>query len=206
MSDTPQEPTLAERLRMYRQAAENASKASDEMEHAASFIPRKYRYPSPSGDAYLTGHDDATREAAARIKALEARVRELESQLATAEQQRDTAQEQVVDLLTPKVLASQPSPAAVGVVGKVIGYANVMPGSMLSMKVMPSKSEAEAQRILGDHVVALVDPDSIVPLQSRSAIAEWTGTTIRWGRGLEKAYTNPCGLYAGQLQPAREET
>jgi hypothetical protein len=239
MSEPTQEPTLAERLRAYRKAVENAKKASDERHHAASFVPQEYLYPYLRADDYLRGHDDATREAAAMIDALEvhrnddalriesltARVRELEAArndtaaaLALANQQQQAyyarlqeLEAQLADAKKERIPSWHKSPSAVGVVGEV-RYGVEHNAGCMHQWTYRNETSARAARdgFAFGRVVAIVDPDAIVPLASKEPQA-WRDDITGIAFDTRELAADCCDttvtpLYPGLAQPAREES
>jgi hypothetical protein len=203
VSNPTQEPTLEERLRDLRDAEERRDAASGEITALLPFVPQ-WLHSCQLREAYLRGcedtrtvmaeeiaHlracavlDDATREAEARIAALEARVRELQA---------------------------QPAAGAVGVVGEV-RYGVEIDDGFIHRWIYSNEDSARA--VSFDHfhsrIVAIVDPEAVVPLTSKEPVA-WRddddGDPWRIREtALEGCRTTVTPLYPGLAQPAREES
>jgi hypothetical protein len=107
-------------------------------------------------------------------------------------------------------LAKQPQPAAVGVVGAVLGY-GITDGKLIGPWIDETRDRAEQRlRVSSSYnrVVAIVDPDAIVPLASGTA-ARWRHDQLDrvWHhRDLAACagYGTVSPLYPGLAQPAQE--
>jgi hypothetical protein len=151
--------TLAEKLRAWVEAREQAHAVEQEIRESQGRM-----FSGEEVRDYLSGHDDAKAESAEEIavlreegKRLTARVRELEATLLDEHSRR--AQEEA-------------KPAAVGVVGDVLGYTNLYEGRRFGGWYATAQDAKQGSLTGAPRVVAIVDPAQIVPLAS--------GEPVRW--------------------------
>lgn len=188
MSETT-EPTLAERLLRWPDATTEMELAEDEVS-----LTEAEQWSHDRRYGYVRGYDDARAECAAEIAALRARVEELES-LALDEHSR-LAQEEA-------------RPAAVGVVGSVRWGLVSLPKTLVAFTFSERDEAQERATALGDgyRVVAIVDPDAMVPLQSTEPEV-WLNDddgfqyTYRHSAA-DNSKTTVTPLYLGQPQEVR---
>lgn len=200
MSNPTQEPTLAERLRARFDAHEEWRKKEAELNALASNLPEEWKEWN-KGKAYLTGHDDAMRKAQATIDALTARVRELEARLYGHDNALDCLNERAQPV-------AQPSPAAVGVVGEVRYGVETNTGHMHQWSYT---NEASARAVLDrfafGRVVAIVDPDSIVPLVGKEPVRWLDSSGSAWRSRANCEMHGGASVipaYPGLAQPAQQ--
>jgi hypothetical protein len=192
--------TLAETLRAWAEACKVFEDAATRRRETHDAVPEEYRYADRAED-YLRGYDDAKAEAAHT----EMLLREAQDELANANARlRELAAELAVRMTVPEA-----QPAAVGVVGAVRW------GRMDALDCMADgtcDSIESAKRLAAashyNRVVALVDPDAIVPLASGTA-ARWRHDQLDrvWHhRDLAACagYGTVSPLYPGLAQPAQE--
>jgi hypothetical protein len=157
--------TLAEQLRAYLDADKALASALEALDNTAAAT-----WGDDKRACYLSGHDDAKAESAEEIavlreegKRLTARVRELEANNR--------------DLLSTKVIVCDDhevheQPAAVGVVGAVLGYTNLYEGNRFGGWYTTAQDAKKGSLTGAPRVVAIVDPAQIVPLAS-GKVARW---------------------------------
>ena len=187
--------TLAEKLRAWEGSEENFSAA-----RAALVGTPADAWDDDMRFCYLRGHDDAKAESAANVEmsrnqidALTARVRELEATL--LDEHSRLAQEEA-------------QPAAVGVVGAVKYAATRMRDGVLSTRAQFTRHMADVdaekcKSVNGENyrVVAIVDPDAIVPLASAEPVYYADKHDVIH---LSKPGVTVTPLYPGIAQPAQE--
>jgi hypothetical protein len=159
--------TLAEKLRAWQ----NAKSAVTDMRDA---VPDDWRSADFNTVAlYLRGYDDAKAETAN----VEMHLREADHELANANARVRELEANNRDLLSTKVIVCDDhevheQSAAVGVVGAVLGYTNLYEGNRFGGWYTTAQDAKKGSLTGAPRVVAIVDPDAIVPLAS--------GTPVRW--------------------------
>jgi hypothetical protein len=189
--------TLAETLRELETRREEKRAAEAAYLDVADRVPEDLRnWLAQAG--YLRGYDDAKAEAAHT----EMLLREAQDELANAQARvQALAAELAVRMTVPEA-----QPAAVGVVGAV-RWGHLRNGQLLA-RVFDTLRDATLCEAHEVRVVALVDPDAIVPLASGTA-ARWRHDQLDrvWHhRDLAACagYGTVSPLYPGLAQPAQE--
>jgi hypothetical protein len=196
--------TLAETLRAYFEADAAYAVAEHAMQHTIAS-----EWTDDERAQYLRGYDDAKAEAAH----VEMLLREAQDELANA----NARVQQLAAELAVRMTVPETQPAAVGVVGAVIGYAVqrehdgvLISGRARTKKVTDDNLPTYEAGFPGMRfrVVAIVDPDAIVPLASGTA-ARWRHDQLDrvWHhRDLAACagYGTVSPLYPGLAQPAQE--
>ena len=189
--------TLAETLRELAERREEKRAAEAAYLDVADRVPEDLRnWLAQAG--YLRGYDDAKAEAAH----VEMLLREAQDELANAQARvQALAAELAVRMTVPEA-----QPAAVGVVGAV-RWGHLRNGQLLA-RVFDTLRDATLCEAHEVRVVALVDPDAIVPLASGTA-ARWRHDQLDrvWHhRDLAACagYGTVSPLYPGLAQPAQE--
>jgi hypothetical protein len=192
--------TLADALRMLMTAEDVLEK-----------LDPKTVWNDDMAKLYLRGHDDRQSE----IDALHAHIVAQADREQQLEKQRNAAQDRVRELEATlldehsRLAQAQAQPAAVGVVGSVrwgrmytqAGFAN-----QLMMGTFANRADAEKILSVPHRVVAIVDPDAIVPLASAKVVGVISPSGSLFGRDkLNAAGWSDCApVYPGIAQPAQE--
>jgi hypothetical protein len=198
------EPTLAEKLRDWVGKADVAHEAQGAERFARLAAEEDGITLLRDARTYLRGHDDRQSE----VDALTARVNDLESMVESMEKENSAQAARVREL--------EAQPAAVGVVGAVRYGArfdsngNVAALTFDSLEVAREfySTKSTKSQPWRASVVAIVDPDAIVPLAS-GRVARWVDDESRivyMSRELatEENETTVTPLYPGIAQPAQE--
>jgi hypothetical protein len=195
---------LAEALREIVESA-------DAMQKARAALPEGYELWSASrARDYLRGYDDAKQEMDPYIEKLERgneefdmRNRELMDELTNANARVRELEAALLDEHS-RLAQEEAQPAAVGVVGALLGH-SVLNGYDVLVTTMLC-SQAEALRIArqpGDRVVAIVDPAQIVELASGEPLNRCVDSDGLLYWKADYSVRADAKLYVG-AQPAQE--
>jgi hypothetical protein len=209
--------TLAETLRELAERRDAKRQAEEAYLNVAARVPEDLRHWLAQSE-YLRGYDDRQPEIDALQAELAAARQEFAEWLGASRKALDThaaLQERVRELESTildehsRLAQEEAKPAAVGVVGTVLGY--TLADDMCVVSVMsPTREHADARLARScayRRVVAIVDPDAIVPLASgepMGLINPKTGT-LHGADHLNLTRFSDCArVYPGLAQPAQE--